>query len=61
LCPFFPLERHVTKNYLRKPASIARQNGMCDGAPSSDDLMKTLFGRTVYVIKMIGRSVALLL
>jgi len=46
---------------LRKPASIARQNGMCDGAPSSDDLMKTLFGRTVYVIKMIGRSVALLL
>ena len=27
---FFSPEWDVTKNYLRKPASIARQNDMCD-------------------------------
>jgi hypothetical protein len=58
---FLSLNARVTKNYLRKSASIARQDAIAIEMPSFDDWMKTRFGRTAYVIKMIDSSVALLL
>jgi hypothetical protein len=47
--------------YLRNLRPIAAKAACAAGVLFSGDLMKTLFGRTVYVIKMIGDSVALLL